>query len=115
MVIIDEIGYTPISRIQANKFFTFISETYQTTALMGIILGHAMCYSLKEESYWPQAALGLKAFELSRYGLYTENIRKSEGLGGLSDFRDLYFTIHTDCPPSALPCCNTESPNGSAM
>ena len=75
MVIIDEIGYTPISRIQANKFFTFISDTYQTTslvfttnkevadwaemmgdpvlttALLDRILGHAMCYSLKGESY----------------------------------------------------------------
>ena len=26
MIIIDEIGYTPISRSQANKFFTFISD-----------------------------------------------------------------------------------------
>lgn len=75
MVIIDEIGYTPISRIQANKFFTFISDTYQTTslvfttnkevadwaemmgdpvlttALLDRILGHCMCYSLKGESY----------------------------------------------------------------
>lgn len=75
MVIIDEIGYTPITRAQANKFFTFISDTYQTTsivfttnkevaewaemmgdpvlttALLDRILGHAMCYSLKGESY----------------------------------------------------------------
>lgn len=34
MVIIDEIGYTPISRAQANKFFTFISDTYETTSIV---------------------------------------------------------------------------------
>lgn len=75
LVIIDEIGYTPITRVQANKFFTFISDTYQTTsivfttnkevaewaemmgdpvlttALLDRILGHAICYSLKGESY----------------------------------------------------------------
>jgi DNA replication protein DnaC len=75
MLIIDEIGYTPITKSQANKFFTFISDTYQTTsivfttnkevaewaemmgdpvlttALLDRILGHAMCYSLKGESY----------------------------------------------------------------
>lgn len=75
MVIIDEIGYTPISRAQANKFFTFISDTYETTsivfttnkeimdwaemmgdpvlttALLDRILHHAKCFSLKGESY----------------------------------------------------------------
>lgn len=75
MIIIDEIGYTPISRSQANRFFTFISDTYETssivfttnkeitdwaemmgdpvltTALLDRILHHAKCFSLKGESY----------------------------------------------------------------
>ena len=75
MIIIDEIGYTPISRSQANKFFTFISDTYETssivfttnkeitdwaemmgdpvltTALLDRILHHAKCFSLRGESY----------------------------------------------------------------
>ena len=34
MIIIDEIGYTPISRSQANKFFTFISDTYETSSIV---------------------------------------------------------------------------------
>lgn len=75
MTIIDEIGYTPISRGQANKFFTFISDTYETssmvfttnkeivdwaemmgdpvltTALLDRILHHAKCFSLRGESY----------------------------------------------------------------
>lgn len=75
MIIIDEIGYTPISRNQANRFFTFISDTYETssivfttnkeitdwaemmgdpvltTALLDRILHHAKCFSLKGESY----------------------------------------------------------------
>lgn len=75
MIIIDEIGYTPISRVQANRFFTFISDTYETaslvfttnkeitdwsemmgdpvltTALLDRILHHARCFSLKGESY----------------------------------------------------------------
>lgn len=75
MTIIDEIGYTPISRSQANRFFTFISDTYETssivfttnkeitdwaemmgdpvltTALLDRILHHAKCFSLKGESY----------------------------------------------------------------
>jgi DNA replication protein DnaC len=75
MIIIDEIGYTPISRSQANKFFTFISDTYETssiifttnkeivdwaemmgdpvltTALLDRILHHARCFSLKGDSY----------------------------------------------------------------
>jgi len=75
LCIIDEVGYTPISRSQANRFFTFISDTYETTsliittnkevidwaemtgdpvlttALLDRILHHAGCYSLKGESY----------------------------------------------------------------
>lgn len=75
MTIIDEIGYTPISRSQANKFFTLISDTYETssivfttnkeitdwaemmgdpvltTALLDRILHRAKCFSLKGESY----------------------------------------------------------------
>ncbi len=75
LIIIDEIGYTPISRSQANKFFTFISDTYEsssivfttnkeitdwaemmgdpvlTTALLDRILHHAKCFSFRGESY----------------------------------------------------------------
>lgn len=75
MIIIDEIGYTPITRSQANRFFNLISETYETssivfttnkeiidwaemmgdpvltTALLDRILHHASCYSLRGESY----------------------------------------------------------------
>ena len=75
MCIIDEIGYTPITRAQANRFFTFISDTYErtsiifttnkdvpewaevmgdpvlTTAMMDRILHHARCFSLRGESY----------------------------------------------------------------
>lgn len=75
LVIIDEIGYTPISRSQANRFFTFISDTYEsssiifttnkeimdwaemlgdpvlTTALLDRILHHASCFSFTGESY----------------------------------------------------------------
>lgn len=75
LVIIDEIGYTPISRAQANRFFTFISDTYETssiifttnkeitewaemmgdpvltTAMLDRILHHAACFSFKGESY----------------------------------------------------------------
>ena len=75
LIIIDEIGYTPISRSQANRFFTFISDTYETssivfttnkeitdwaemmgdpvltTALLDRILHHAKCFSLKGDSY----------------------------------------------------------------
>jgi DNA replication protein DnaC len=74
-VIIDEIGYTPITREQANHFFNFISDTYErtaivfttnkqipewaemmgdpvlTTAMMDRILHHARCFSLRGESY----------------------------------------------------------------
>ena len=75
LIIIDEIGYTPINRAQANSFFTLISDTYETssvifttnkeitewtemlgdpvltTALLDRVLHHARCYSLKGESY----------------------------------------------------------------
>jgi DNA replication protein DnaC len=75
MVVIDEIGYTPITREQANRFFNFISDTYErtsivfttnkqipewaemmgdpvlTTAMMDRILHHARCFSLRGESY----------------------------------------------------------------
>ena len=75
LLIIDEIGYTPITRSQANRFFTFISDTYDTssiifttnkeimdwaemmgdpvltTALLDRILHHANCYSFRGESY----------------------------------------------------------------
>ncbi|HPJ21325.1 MAG TPA: IS21-like element helper ATPase IstB [Clostridia bacterium] len=75
LIIIDEIGYTPINRSQANRFFTFISETYEknsiifttnkeitewaemmgdpvlTTAMLDRILHHAKCFSLRGESY----------------------------------------------------------------
>lgn len=74
LIIIDEIGYTPITRSQANRFFTFISDTYETssiifttnkeimdwaemmgdpvltTALLDRILHHANCYSFRGES-----------------------------------------------------------------
>ena len=75
LIIIDEIGYTPITRSQANRFFTFISDTYETssllfttnkkiidwaemmrdpvltTALLERILYRAKCYSFQGESY----------------------------------------------------------------
>lgn len=75
LIIIDEIGYTPITRSQANKFFTFISDTYETssiifttskeimdwaemmgdpvltTALLDRILHHENCYSFRGESF----------------------------------------------------------------
>ena len=75
LIIIDEIGYTPITRSQANRFFTFISDTYEssslvfttnkeimdwaelmgdpvlTTAMLDRILHHANCYSVRGESY----------------------------------------------------------------
>ena len=75
LIIIDEVGYTPISRAQANRFFTFISDTYETsslifttnkevadwaemmgdpvltTALLDRILQHASCFSFTGESY----------------------------------------------------------------
>jgi len=75
LLIIDEVGYTPISRNQANKFFTLVSDIYErssiivttnkeipdwvevmgdpvlTTAILDRILHHARCYSFKGESY----------------------------------------------------------------
>jgi DNA replication protein DnaC len=75
LVILDEIGYTPISRSQANRFFNFISDTYErgsivfttnkeitewaemmgdpvlTTAMLDRILHHAKCFSLRGQSY----------------------------------------------------------------
>lgn len=75
LVIIDEIGYTPITREQANRFFNFISDAYETksiifttnkevtewaemmgdpiltTAMLDRILHHSKCFSLKGESY----------------------------------------------------------------
>lgn len=75
LVIVDEIGYTPINRTQANKFFSFVSDAYErtsmifttnnevtqwvelmddqtlTTAMLDRILHHARCYSLRGESY----------------------------------------------------------------
>ena len=75
LVIIDEIGYTSITREQANKFFVLISELYEqssvvfttnkdiaewaelfgdpvlTQALLDRILHHARCFSLDGDSY----------------------------------------------------------------
>lgn len=75
LVIIDEIGYTTITREQANKFFVLISELYEqssvifttnkdvtewaelfgdpvlTQALLDRILHHARCFSLDGDSY----------------------------------------------------------------
>jgi DNA replication protein DnaC len=75
LVILDEIGYTSITREQANRFFCFISDAYEkrsiifttnkeipqwaemmgdpvlTTAMMDRILHHARCFSLKGNSY----------------------------------------------------------------
>ncbi|MCD8208891.1 MAG: IS21-like element helper ATPase IstB [Bacteroidales bacterium] len=75
LLIIDEIGYTPINRNQANKFFTLISDMYETssiifttnkevtewtemigdpvltTALLDRILYHAIMFPFRGESY----------------------------------------------------------------
>ena len=75
LVIIDEIGYTPIERAEANLFFTFVSELYErtsivvtsnkgfeswaellgdevmTTALLDRLMHHAKIFSLSGESY----------------------------------------------------------------
>jgi len=75
LVILDEIGYSTITKEQANRFFCFISDAYEkrsiifttnkeipewaemmgdpvlTTAMMDRILHHARCFSLKGESY----------------------------------------------------------------
>jgi DNA replication protein DnaC len=75
LVIIDEIGYTPIEKKEANLFFNLISELYEkssiiitsnkgfdqwaemmgdqimTTALLDRLLHHAEVFNLKGESY----------------------------------------------------------------
>jgi len=75
LVIIDEIGYTPIERKEANKFFNLISELYErtsiiitsnksfdswaemmgdevmTSALLDRLLHHAKVFNLDGESY----------------------------------------------------------------
>jgi DNA replication protein DnaC len=75
LVILDEIGYSTITREQANRFFCFVSDAYEkrsiifttnkeipewvemmgdpvlTTAMMDRILHHARCFSLKGDSY----------------------------------------------------------------
>ena len=75
LVIIDEIGYTPIEKREANLFFNLISELYEkvpvvvtsnksfeswaemmgdtvmTTALLDRLLHHAKVYTLDGESY----------------------------------------------------------------
>jgi DNA replication protein DnaC len=75
MLICDEVGYTPITRAQANRFFNYVSEAYEktsvvfttnkeicewaemmgdpvlTTAMMDRILHHARCFSLRGHSY----------------------------------------------------------------
>lgn len=75
LVIIDEIGYTPIERKEANLFFNLISELYEkssiiitsnksfetwaemmgdevlTTALLDRLLHHAKVFTLDGESY----------------------------------------------------------------
>lgn len=93
LIILDEIGYTPISRGQANRFFTFISDTYETasiifttnreivdwaemmgdpvltTAMLDRILHHARCYSFRGESYrLKHPVLSPQAYESGRKG-----------------------------------------------
>jgi DNA replication protein DnaC len=75
LIIIDEIGYTPIEKREANFFFNLISETYEkasiivtsnksfdswaemmgdsvmTTALLDRLLHHAQVFNLDGESY----------------------------------------------------------------
>ena len=75
VIIIDEIGYTPIGRKEANLFFNLISELYEkrsiiitsnksfnnwaemlddsvmTTALLDRLLHHAKLFTLDGESY----------------------------------------------------------------
>lgn len=75
LVIIDEIGYTPIEKREANLFFNLISEMYErvsliitsnksfdswaemmgdsamTTALLDRLLHHARIFNLEGESY----------------------------------------------------------------
>ena len=75
LIIIDEIGYTPIERKEANQFFNLVSELYEkksiiitsnksfdgwaemmgdgvmTTALLDRLLHHARVYNLTGKSY----------------------------------------------------------------
>ena len=75
LFICDEVGYTPISRNQANKFFTLVSDMYErasliittnktipewvevmgdpvlTTAILDRILHHSRCFSFEGQSY----------------------------------------------------------------
>ncbi len=75
LIVIDEIGYTPIERREANLFFNVISETYEklslivtsnksfeswaemmgdsvmTTAMLDRLLHHARVFTLDGESY----------------------------------------------------------------
>ena len=75
LVIVDEIGYTPITKQQANRFFSFVSDAYErtsmvfttnkeitqweelvgdrtlTTAMLDRILHHARCFSLQGQSF----------------------------------------------------------------
>ena len=75
LMIIDEIGFTPIRREQANSFFNLVSDMYEktsiifttnkeigqwaevmgdpvlTTALLDRILHHSKCFSLRGDSY----------------------------------------------------------------
>jgi len=75
LVILDEIGFTAITKEQANRFFSFVSDAYErrsiifttnkdltewsemmgdpvlTTAMLDRILHHARCFSLKGDSY----------------------------------------------------------------
>ena len=34
LVIVDEIGYTPITPVQANRFFSFVSDAYEKTSII---------------------------------------------------------------------------------
>ena len=69
------VGYTPITKIQASRFFSFVSDAYErsslvfttnkeitqwdelmndqtlTTAMLDRVLHHARCFSLRGESY----------------------------------------------------------------
>ena len=96
LVIVDEIGYTPITRNQANRFLGFVSDAYEsssmilatnkeitqweelmgdqvlTTAMLDRILHHARCYSLRGESYRLKHP-GLYASELQPPGKRAES------------------------------------------
>lgn len=75
LVIVDEIGCTPVAEQQADRFFSFVSDAYErtsmalatnkeitrweelmgdqalVTAMLDRILHHARCFSLRGESY----------------------------------------------------------------